>query len=97
MNWAGEFRQCGFYKLTIDDRTWELRWRKGSRTEPDGYYLYGPSGVDVIAEFMGAKLAAAQRAAVRRAYTYDPEAAKTLADSKASDALWDELITRESA
>lgn len=92
IRWTGEFRQQGLYRLTVDEQVWELRYRKRSRAEPDGWYLYGPPTADVVAEFMGEKLASAQRAAAKRVATYDPYAAVTVARSAELEKAWDDAV-----
>lgn len=92
MRWTGEFKALGYYKLTVDGQVWELRHRKRSRAEPDGWYLYGPDGVDVVAEFMGDRLAPAQRATAKRVATYDPDGAVSAARSTELDQAWNDAL-----
>lgn len=88
--WTGELRGRGFYRYTDERGVWELHYRRASRTERAGHYLYGPEGTDVVAEYVGEKLAQAQRNAAKFTAGY-----LDVPDTKASDALWAELLEKE--
>lgn len=93
MSWAGEFRAIGFYKLTDSQgRVWRLDHRKRSRTEREGYYLYGPDGVDVVAEWMGVQRVGAQRKAEIFVDAYDAHGDMERAESDRKDEEWQRLI-----
>lgn len=97
MRWTGEFRTQGYHKLTENRGVWTLRHRHRSRTEPAGWYLYGPDGVDVVAEWMGDKIAKAQAAATRFVTTYRPEDLVAAAKSAERDGTWERLLADDAA
>jgi hypothetical protein len=71
---------------------WTLHHRQPSRTEPKGWFLYGPPGVDVIGEFMAERSAAAQRKALDYVTRYRPEDVVDAAKSAEHDRAWSALL-----